>query len=148
MTGDPVVSVPADLDGEDRVIGPFGFRALAWLSVAAAGAAFAVSAAERHRAAAQLGVPLVLAGVVGAWWRPGGLPPLSWLRAVSAYVRRSPRTPTPTATVTPPRRPRAARAVAATVCLVLLPVLTWQLGTHLRAHRAPVTPAGWDDCGC
>jgi hypothetical protein len=167
MTDDPVVPVPADLDAEERVVGPFGFRALAWLSLAAAGAAFAVSAAERHRAVALLGLPLALAGVVGAWWRPADLPPLSWLRAVWAYHRRS-TTPTPMHPSSSIRGSRLARVVGVVAAVGAVALLAWLLGTHLPApslpppsapapnlpapnlpaQEGPAPASGWDDCGC
>lgn len=87
MTADPVVVVPGDLDVEDRLAGPVTFRMAAWLAAAAAGVAL-VAASHGTPALIAVGVLLVVVGVVGAWWRPGGRPVAAWLAPLVAYRRR------------------------------------------------------------
>lgn len=41
MTDDPVVAVPAELELEERLVGPVTFRMAAWLALTAAGAVLA-----------------------------------------------------------------------------------------------------------
>lgn len=87
MTGDPVVVVPGDLDVEDRLAGPVTFRMAAWLAAAAAGVAL-VAAGHGAIPTTAFGVLLVVVGVTGACWRPGGRPVAAWLAPMVAYRRR------------------------------------------------------------
>lgn len=87
MTGDPVVVVPGDLDVEDRLAGPVTFRMAGWLAAAAAGVAL-VAAGRGRVPTTVLGVLLVVLGVTGACWRPGGRPAAAWLAPMVAYRRR------------------------------------------------------------
>lgn len=89
MSDDPIVIVPADLDIEDRLVGPVTFRAAAWLAVAAAG--IAILAFARNRVLLDVfGSVLLLAGGIGGLWRPGGRPAAAWLWSLAGYQRRRP----------------------------------------------------------
>jgi hypothetical protein len=83
----PVVSVPADLELDERLVGPITFRMAAWLAVAGTGVVLA--ALGPGPAAAAVGVLFVLAGLAGAFWAPAGRPALAWLRPLVAYRRRT-----------------------------------------------------------
>ncbi|HEV2891256.1 MAG TPA: hypothetical protein VGX28_12855 [Frankiaceae bacterium] len=87
MSRDPVVVVPGDLDVEDRIAGPVTFRMAAWLAASAAGVAV-VAASRGAVATTALGVLLVVVGITGAWWRPGGRPVAAWLGPLLAYRKR------------------------------------------------------------
>lgn len=87
MSRDPVVVVPGDLDVEDRIAGPVTFRMAAWLVAAAAGVAL-VAASRGAVAPTALGVVLLVVGITGAWWRPGGRPVGAWIAPLLAYRRR------------------------------------------------------------
>lgn len=87
MSRDPVVVVPGDLDVEDRIAGPVTFRMAAWLAASAAGVAL-VAASRGAVATTVLGVVLVVVGITGAWWRPGGRPVAAWLGPLLAYRKR------------------------------------------------------------
>jgi hypothetical protein len=87
MSRDPVVVVPGDLDVEDRIAGPVTFRMAAWLAASAAGVAL-VAASRGAVATTALGVLLVVVGITGAWWRPGGRPVAAWLGPLLAYRKR------------------------------------------------------------
>lgn len=87
MSRDPVVVVPGDLDVEDRIAGPVTFRMAAWLAAAAAGVAL-LAAAHGAAAPTALGVVVVVVGITGAWWRPGGRPVAAWVAPLLAYRKR------------------------------------------------------------
>lgn len=87
MSRDPVVVVPGDLDVEDRIAGPVTFRMAAWLAAAAAGVAL-VAASRGAVAPTALGHVLLVVGLAGAWWRPGGRPVGAWIAPLLAYRRR------------------------------------------------------------
>jgi hypothetical protein len=87
MSRDPVVVVPGDLDVEDRIAGPVTFRMAAWLAAAGAGVAL-VAASRGAVAPTALGVVLLVVGIAGAWWRPGGRPVGAWVAPLLAYRRR------------------------------------------------------------
>lgn len=100
MTGDPVVVVPGDLDVEDRLVGPVTFRMAAWLAAAAAGVAL-IAAGHGAVPTTALGVLLVVVGVTGACWQPGGRPAAAWLAPMVAYRRRQRGRVTPEEDVAP-----------------------------------------------
>lgn len=87
MTRDPVVVVPADLDVEDRIVGPVTFRMAGWLAAAVVGVALVV-AARGDIALTIVGVVVAAVGVAGAWLRPGGRPLGAWVVPLLAYRRR------------------------------------------------------------
>lgn len=87
MTRDPVVVVPADLDVEDRIVGPVTFRMAAWLAAAVVGVALVV-AARGDIALTTVGVVVAAVGVAGAWLRPGGRPLGAWIVPLLAFRRR------------------------------------------------------------
>jgi hypothetical protein len=87
MTRDPVVVVPADLDVEDRIVGPVTFRMAGWLAAAVVGVALVV-AARGDIALTIVGVVLAAVGVAGAWLRPGGRPLGAWVVPLLAFRRR------------------------------------------------------------
>ena len=87
MSRDPVVVVPGDLDVEDRIAGPITFRMAAWLAAAVAGAAL-VAAGRGAIASTALGLVLLVVGVAGAWWRPGGRPIVAWVAPLLAFRKR------------------------------------------------------------
>jgi hypothetical protein len=105
---EPVVLVPADLDVEDRIVGPVTFRLAGWLSAAAAGTALTVLAWPRVVAVA-IGVLLVAGGVVGGFYRPGSRPLTWWARPVWSYGRRR-RTDHRTSSAAPSRTRHSADA--------------------------------------
>lgn len=78
---------PADLDVEDRLVGPVTFRMAGWLACAGAGLAL-LAAARDHPVLAPPGALLAVAGLLGACWRPGGRPAGAWLGPLLAYRRR------------------------------------------------------------
>ena len=160
MNDDPIVAVPADLDVEDRLVGPITFRVAGWLAVAAAGASL-LAFAGRHALALAAGCTLLLAGAIGGLWRPAGRPATAWLTPLLGYWRRhanrqrlrqiDERTPdpvdcaeacdeTPVTTLTArPRLVRAAVVVAGIVsagCIALM-LHTWSTAP---AHDSPATP--------
>ncbi len=97
MNLDPVVLTPGDLDIEERLAGPVTFRMAGWLAVAAVGVAL-LFLAPRHPLLVAPGLPLVLVGTAGAFWRPGGRSAAAWLRPLAGYRRRTrgnPRSPEP-----------------------------------------------------
>ncbi|HVF05276.1 MAG TPA: hypothetical protein VNA20_10575 [Frankiaceae bacterium] len=87
MSRDPVVVVPGDLDVEDRIAGPVTFRMAAWLAAAVAGAAL-IAAGRGAIAPTVLGLVLLVVGVAGAWWRPGGRPVVAWVAPLLAFRKR------------------------------------------------------------
>lgn len=87
MTRDPVVVVPADLDVEDRIVGPVTFRMAGWLAAAVVGVALVV-AARGDIALTTVGVVVAAVGVAGAWLRPGGRPLGAWIVPLISYRRR------------------------------------------------------------
>jgi hypothetical protein len=91
LNRDPVVQVPADLDVEDRLVGPITFRAAGWLAVAGVGVGLLILA-RRQPVLAIPGMLLLAGGVLGAWWKPGGRPMLAWALPLLTYRRRRRRT--------------------------------------------------------
>jgi hypothetical protein len=84
---DPVVTVPFDLDTEDRLLGPVTFRMAGWLAAAGAGAA-AVAFSGGAVLLIATGVLLLPLGLAGAFLRPAGRPLLAWARPLLGYRRR------------------------------------------------------------
>lgn len=87
MTRDPVVVVPADLQVEDRIVGPVTFRMAAWLAGAVVGVAL-VATARGDVALTAIGAVAFAVGVAGACLRPGGRPVAAWVAPLVAYRRR------------------------------------------------------------
>ena len=84
---DPVVHVPADIEVEDRLVGPVTARMSGWLAVASAGAVLATVRWPEPVAVAA-GALLATVGALGALWRPGGRPVTGWLAPLLAYRGR------------------------------------------------------------
>ncbi|MDQ1746730.1 MAG: hypothetical protein QOD07_993 [Frankiaceae bacterium] len=81
------VAVPAETNGEDRLVGSLTFRHAAYLAVAAAGVAvMLLGHASIPRLA--LGAVLAVTGVVGAMLRPYGEPLDRLAVAATAYLLR------------------------------------------------------------
>ncbi|GAC1442390.1 MAG: hypothetical protein NVSMB55_12980 [Mycobacteriales bacterium] len=160
MTDEPVVAVPAELELDERLVGAVTFGMASWLAASAAGAVLlGVGGLSAGRLA--LGLPLVLVGLCGAFWRPGGRAAPSWLGPVSGYLRRrraeraprrrpdrrsgsTPGRPRPSTPVRTPRaRPgRTSRTVAAAAAAaVLLVVAAFVGGRFTRAHQSGPAPA-------
>jgi hypothetical protein len=59
----------------------------AWLAASAAGVVV-VAASRGAVAPTAFGVSLVVVGITGAWWRPGGRPVAAWLGPLLAYRKR------------------------------------------------------------
>jgi hypothetical protein len=155
MSRDPVVVVPRDLDVEDRLAGPVTFRMAAWLAAAAAGVALVV-ASRGAVAPTALGAVLVVIGLAGAWWRPGGRPVAAWVAPLLAYRKRhasyvtaaevedepvpEPMVAEPAASPEPraPRDVRRTLRVAVTVAAI---VLGGVAGAGVAAFRDGAAPA-------
>lgn len=92
MTGrnddEPVIMVPADLEVEDRIVGPVTFRLAGWLAAGAAGIALA-TLCWPNIPVTVLGGLVALAGLAGGFARPGRRPLAWWTRPVIAYLRRA-----------------------------------------------------------
>jgi hypothetical protein len=88
VNDDPIVAVPADLELEDRLAGPVTFRMAGWLAAAAAGVALLALSRQQIWTAGP-GLLLVVGGLAGAMWRPGGRPAAAWLAPLRAYLLRS-----------------------------------------------------------
>lgn len=118
MTGAPTVAVPAQVELDDRLVGPVTFRMAGWLAVAVLGVALVAGAGL---SAAPAGGLLVAAGVAGAVCRPGDRPLTAWIAPLWAYRRRVGATAAPPrprgGTVTRPRRPLLLAAGVLTVAL-------------------------------
>jgi hypothetical protein len=84
---EPVVAVPAELELDERLVGPVTFRMAAWLALGAAGAVL-VALGPGRVMPVLLGLPMILLGAAGAFWRPGGRPALSWVGPLWSYRRR------------------------------------------------------------
>lgn len=111
MNDDPIVAVPADLELEDRLAGPVTFRMAGWLAAAAAGVALLALSRQQIWTAGP-GLLLVVGGLAGAMWRPGGRPAAAWLGPLRAYLLRSraDRAVRTERDETPPTDPAAAAA--------------------------------------
>lgn len=96
MNSDPVVVVPGDLDVEDRIAGPVTFRMAAWLAAATGGVAL-VATSHGAPTLVALGLMLVVVGICGACWRPGGRPVGAWIVPLLAYRKRRAARPATTA---------------------------------------------------
>lgn len=166
MTRDPVVVVPADLDVEDRIVGPVTFRMAAWLAAAVVGVALVV-AARGDIALTTIGVVMAAVGVAGAWLRPGGRPLGAWIVPLLAFRRRlrasdpavdespvesaQPEPPmdaestvaVPLAEVRPTRRARAGGVVVVGVLSVAL--LVGAVALRLSPRPVRVVPASPSD---
>lgn len=88
MTGDPIVAVPADLEMDDRLVGPITFRMAGWLAAAAAGVALLALAREQLWTIGP-GLLMVTVGLAGALWQPGGRPAPAWVGPLWSYRRRA-----------------------------------------------------------
>jgi hypothetical protein len=84
----PSVLVPADLEVEDRIVGPVTFRLAGWLAAAAVGTALAVLSWPNPVASVVGGV-LIVIGVTGGFYRPGARPVAAWARPLLSYRRRA-----------------------------------------------------------
>lgn len=85
---EPVIMVPADLDVEDRIVGPVTSRLAGWLAAGAAGIALA-ALCWPNVPVTVLGGLAALAGLAGGFARPGRRPLAWWTRPVIAYLRRA-----------------------------------------------------------
>lgn len=88
MSGDPIVAVPADLEVEDRLVGPITFRMAGWLAAAAAGVALLALARDQMWTVGPA-LLLVTVGLAGALWQPGGRPAPAWVGPLWSYRRRA-----------------------------------------------------------
>jgi hypothetical protein len=159
MTPDPVVVVPGDLDVEDRLVGPVTFRMTAWLAAAAGGVAL-VATSRGAPALVALGLLLVVVGVGGACWRPGGRPVGAWVVPLLAYRKRraagrvaaappeevaAPSAVTEDAQMSPPRLVNGALllrvAVVSVVIAAGVAVVVAAGGRASRRSPAPAAPS-------
>lgn len=85
---EPVAIVPADLEVEDRIVGPITFRLAGWLATAAAGIALSALCWPKIPVTV-LGALVALAGLAGGFARPGQRPLAWWTRPVAAYLHRA-----------------------------------------------------------
>ena len=157
MTDEPVVPVPADLELEERLVGPVTFRMASWLAGSAAGAVL-LGVGGRSAGRLVVGGPLLLLGLVGAFWRPGGRAAPSWLRPMTDYLHRrragraAPRQPADNETDThidtgshadTDTHAGTSRPVVALAALLLI-LVGFAGGRLARDHRPgpdPATPA-------
>lgn len=158
MTPDPVVVVPGDLDVEDRLVGPVTFRMAAWLAAAAGGVAL-VATSRGAPALVALGLLLVVVGVGGACWRPGGRPVGAWVVPLLAYRKRraagrvvaappaevtAPAEVTENAQTSPARRVKGAllfRAAVVSVVIAAAAAVVTVVGRASRWSPAPTAPS-------
>lgn len=154
MSRDPVVVVPGDLDVEDRVAGPVTFRMAAWLAAAVGGVAV-VATSRGAPALVALGLLLVVVGLCGACWQPGGRPVGAWIVPLIAYrkrraarpattAREEPVAPAPTAdeVPVPSRDGNGARTQRAAVAVVVVAATVVAVVAVARAtSRTSPTPA-------
>lgn len=129
-TSDPVVVVPADLDVEDRIVGPVTFRLAGWLAASAAGAALAALSWPAI-APTVLGGLVAVAGLAGGFVRLGVRPIGWWARPVATYLRRAHRARR-TSGAEPGSRPAAGCQRPP------LGHLAWLAGRWLRVRSAAI----------